>query len=171
MSFWTKEEEAFLRECWAANIHYSKIAPLLERSKSSVYQKLRWMKLAVRRTVQEPPKHFGSVLRIQRAVAADFNVPHDLFFSNSRVRPAARPRQVAMLLARELTHHSLPNIGRFFRRDHTTILHGIRAARKAIEEDKNLALKVEARALLLQCDPYPVEKSHKAAFAEESAGA
>ena len=50
--------------------------------------------------------------------------------SKSRTRDLAHPRQAAMLWLRNNTNLSLPEIGRLFDRDHTTVLHGIRAAEK-----------------------------------------
>jgi len=68
-----------------------------------------------------------SVDNIQRTVAEYYNIKmHDLL-SKRRTRSIARPRQVAMALAKELTSHSLPEIGDAFGgRDHTTVLHACR---------------------------------------------
>jgi len=68
-----------------------------------------------------------SVDNIQRTVAEYYNIKmHDLL-SKRRTRSVARPRQVAMALAKELTSHSLPEIGDAFGgRDHTTVLHACR---------------------------------------------
>jgi hypothetical protein len=96
-----------------------------------------------------------SVREIQEAVASDFSVPLSLLNSPARQQAVAWPRQYAMLLAREITGHSLPNIGRFFNRDHSTVIHGIDAAKERVSQDRNLALKLEARKLLLECQPRP----------------
>lgn len=55
----------------------------------------------------------------------------------SRRRPYewAHPRQMAMAIGRELTTLSLPQIGKYFDRDHTTVLHAIRAVRRRAEKD------------------------------------
>lgn len=67
------------------------------------------------------------VARIQREVAHHFNVPLIEMTSARRARHVARPRQVAMYLAKLLTPKSLPDIGRRFgNRDHTTVIHAIR---------------------------------------------
>ena len=59
--------------------------------------------------------------------------------SKRRTRSLARPRQVAMALAKELTEHSLPEIGDAFAgRDHTTVLHACRQIRTLIESDAKL---------------------------------
>ena len=56
--------------------------------------------------------------------------------SKRRVRSLARPRQVAMSLSKELTEHSLPEIGDAFGgRDHTTVLHACRTIRGLCEKD------------------------------------
>jgi hypothetical protein len=102
-----------------------------------------------------------SIRHIQETVAADFGVPAQAMNAPRPVgrkarqncRPVSHARQCAMLLARELTPHSLPVIGKLFHRDHTTIIHGINAAERRLAADRNLALKLEARALLLQCEP------------------
>ncbi|MFA6314163.1 MAG: chromosomal replication initiator protein DnaA [Sterolibacterium sp.] len=76
---------------------------------------------------------FGAINRlltlelIQKTVADYYKLKVAEMFSKKRTRAIARPRQVAMWLARELTHHSLPEIGEAFGgRDHTTVLHACR---------------------------------------------
>ena len=66
--------------------------------------------------------------------------------SKSRTRSLARPRQIAMALSKELTNHSLPEIGdEFGGRDHTTVLH---ACRKVVElRDSDPKLEEEYRIL------------------------
>lgn len=64
---------------------------------------------------------------IQKTVADYYKLKVSEMFSKKRTRAIARPRQVAMWLARDLTHHSLPEIGEAFGgRDHTTVLHACR---------------------------------------------
>ena len=64
---------------------------------------------------------------IQKAVADYFKIKVAEMYSQKRNRAIARPRQVAMSLCRDLTHHSLPEIGEAFGgRDHTTVLHACR---------------------------------------------
>ncbi|MBX9704847.1 MAG: chromosomal replication initiator protein DnaA, partial [Gammaproteobacteria bacterium] len=61
---------------------------------------------------------------IQKTVAEYFKIKVSDLLSKRRNRSVARPRQIAMALARELTNHSLPEIGESFGgRDHTTVLH------------------------------------------------
>jgi chromosomal replication initiator protein len=72
-----------------------------------------------------------SIDNIQRATAEYFNIKIGDLLSKRRNRSIARPRQLAMALAKELTNHSLPEIGDAFGgRDHTTVLH---ACRKVVE--------------------------------------
>jgi len=68
-----------------------------------------------------------SVDNIQRIVADYYKIKVSDMYSKKRSRTIARPRQVAMALAKELTHMSLPDIGDAFGgRDHTTVLHACR---------------------------------------------
>ncbi|MBU1827034.1 MAG: chromosomal replication initiator protein DnaA, partial [Alphaproteobacteria bacterium] len=61
-----------------------------------------------------------------------------------RVRSIARPRQVAMYLAKQLTSRSLPEIGRRFGgRDHTTVMHGVRRIEELKGTDSQIADDVE----------------------------
>ena len=72
-----------------------------------------------------------SIGNIKKTVAKYYNVRTTEMDSKRRTRSVARPRQVAMALAKELTSHSLPEIGtEFGGRDHTTVLH---ACRKIVE--------------------------------------
>lgn len=68
-----------------------------------------------------------TVDRIQRAVCEEFNISLTDMVSKRRARLIARPRQVAMYLAKKLTKRSLPDIGRRFGgRDHTTVMHAVK---------------------------------------------
>ncbi|MCP1314148.1 chromosomal replication initiator protein DnaA [Halomonas sp. 707D7] len=72
---------------------------------------------------------------IQRTVAEYYKIKVADLLSKRRSRSVARPRQVAMALAKELTNHSLPEIGDAFGgRDHTTVLHACRKV-KALQEE------------------------------------
>ncbi len=81
---------------------------------------------------------------IQKTVAAYYKIRVADLLSKRKTRSVARPRQVAMALAKELTRYSLPEIGdRFGGRDHTTVLHacrrvrGLRDTDSRIDEDYN----------------------------------
>ncbi|MGB0722341.1 MAG: chromosomal replication initiator protein DnaA [Gammaproteobacteria bacterium] len=73
---------------------------------------------------------------IQRTVAEYFKIRVSDLHSKRRSRSVTRPRQLAMALAKELTRHSLPEIGDAFGgRDHTTVLHAVRKVRELREDD------------------------------------
>jgi chromosomal replication initiator protein len=77
-----------------------------------------------------------TISNIQKTTAEYFNVRLQDLLSKRRVRSLARPRQIAMTLAKELTEHSLPEIGEAFGgRDHTTVMHACKTIRKFIETD------------------------------------
>ncbi len=76
---------------------------------------------------------------IQKTVADYYKLPVRELLSKRRSRNVARPRQMAMALAKELTRHSLPEIGDAFGgRDHTTVLHAVRQMKKLRSEDAQL---------------------------------
>jgi len=76
---------------------------------------------------------------IQRVVAEYYKIKVADLLSKRRSRSVARPRQVAMSLAKELTNHSLPEIGDAFGgRDHTTVLHACRKIKELKEEDADI---------------------------------
>ena len=80
---------------------------------------------------------------IQKKVAEHFNISVKELQSSRRARTVARPRQVAMYLAKQLTSRSLPEIGRKFDRDHTTVMHAVRKVEELILEDQSLAENIE----------------------------
>ena len=81
---------------------------------------------------------------IQRKVAEHFNIRLSDMHSARRARQVARPRQVAMYLAKQLTARSLPEIGRKFGgRDHTTVMHAVRKIEELSNDDASFAQDVE----------------------------
>ena len=82
------------------------------------------------------------VAHIQATVAAYYGTNVRFMASEHRDREFAHPRQVAMYLAHELTPRSYPEIGRRFNRDHTTVIYAVRAIRKRISNDPELAMDV-----------------------------
>ena len=73
---------------------------------------------------------------IQKTVANFYKIRVSDILSKSRTRNLARPRQIAMAISKELTTHSLPEIGDAYGgRDHTTVLHAVRKVGKLREED------------------------------------
>jgi len=76
---------------------------------------------------------------IQKTVADYYQLRLSDLLSMNRSRSLARPRQIAMTLAKELTEHSLPEIGKAFGgRDHTTVLHACRTVRELCVVDGKL---------------------------------
>ncbi|MCZ6641893.1 MAG: chromosomal replication initiator protein DnaA [Gammaproteobacteria bacterium] len=77
---------------------------------------------------------------IQRTVAEYYNIKISDILSKRRNRSIARPRQMAMSLAKELTNHSLPEIGEAFGgRDHTTVLHACRKIAELRDTNADIA--------------------------------
>tara|TARA_R110002072_G_scaffold269868_3_gene429557 strand:- start:105924 stop:107552 length:1629 start_codon:yes stop_codon:yes gene_type:complete len=92
-----------------------------------------------------------SIDNIQRSVAEYFKIKMSDMLSKRRNRSVARPRQIAMCLSKELTNHSLPEIGDAFGgRDHTTVLHACKQIKKLrgisqdLSEDYNNLLRALA---------------------------
>jgi len=68
-----------------------------------------------------------TVDKIQNIVSNYYNISLSEMLSQRRSRPLARPRQIAMYLAKKMTTRSLPEIGRrFANRDHTTVIHAVK---------------------------------------------
>ncbi len=81
-----------------------------------------------------------SIDNIQKTVAEYFKIRVADLHSARRTRSITRPRQIAMSLAKELTNHSLPEIGAAFGgRDHTTVLHACRKVNELKEADMRIA--------------------------------
>lgn len=81
---------------------------------------------------------------IQKTVAAHFNIKIADMHSARRSRMVARPRQIAMYLAKRMTTKSLPEIGRRFGgKDHTTVMHAVKRVEELMVEDKEFAQEVE----------------------------
>jgi chromosomal replication initiator protein len=82
--------------------------------------------------------------QIQRKVSEFFGVKFSDFKAKNRTRAVAFPRQIAMYLARQMTHSSLAEIGRAFGgKDHTTVLHAVDKVHKLLEEDPKLRKTVD----------------------------
>ena len=85
-----------------------------------------------------------SIEEIQRRVAEHYNIRYADMLSARRARIIARPRQIAMYLAKQLTTRSLPEIGRKFGgRDHTTVIHAVRKVEDLCAMDVSFADDVE----------------------------
>ena len=93
-----------------------------------------------------------TVDKIQNTVSNFFNIPLAEMLSQRRSRPLARPRQIAMYLAKKMTTRSLPEIGRrFANRDHTTVIHAVKTITRLSEKDDEMKKNIEQlRSLLLE---------------------
>ncbi len=93
-----------------------------------------------------------TVDKIQNTVSNYFNISLSDMLSQRRSRPLARPRQIAMFLAKRLTTRSLPEIGRrFANRDHTTVIHAVKTITKLSEKDEEMKKNLlQIKSLLLE---------------------
>ncbi len=92
-----------------------------------------------------------TIEEIQRKVSEHWNIRLTDMSSARRARAVARPRQVAMYLAKQLTSRSLPEIGRKFgNRDHTTVMHAVSRVTELMEVDTAFAEDVELLRRMLE---------------------
>lgn len=80
---------------------------------------------------------------IIKCVSKHYNLKSADLIGARRTREIARPRQVAIYLAKNLTTRSLPDIGRAFNRDHTTVIHSVRRVEELILQDTEIAGDIE----------------------------
>ena len=92
-----------------------------------------------------------TVDKIQNVVSNYFNIALSEMLSQRRSRPLARPRQLAMYLAKKMTTRSLPEIGRrFANRDHTTVIHAVKTITRLSEQDDEMKKNIiQIKSLLL----------------------
>jgi chromosomal replication initiator protein len=92
-----------------------------------------------------------TIEEIQKRVAEHFNIRVSDMHSARRARSVARPRQVAMYLAKQLTSRSLPEIGRKFGgRDHTTVMHAVKKVDELRELDSVFSEDVDLLRRMLE---------------------
>ena len=92
-----------------------------------------------------------TIEEIQKRVAEHFNIRLSEMYSSRRARAVARPRQIAMYLAKQLTARSLPEIGRKFGgRDHTTVMHAVRKVEELKATDNGFSEDVELLRRMLE---------------------
>ncbi len=92
-----------------------------------------------------------TIEEIQRKVAEHWSIRLTDMTSARRARAVARPRQVAMFLAKQLTSRSLPEIGRKFgNRDHTTVMHAVSRVTELMEQDTEFQERVELLRRMLE---------------------
>jgi chromosomal replication initiator protein len=85
-----------------------------------------------------------TVEEIQRKVSEHYNIRLSDMIGPKRLRTYARPRQIAMYLAKQMTSRSLPEIGRRFGgRDHTTVMHGVKRVEELKVQDGQIAEDLE----------------------------
>jgi chromosomal replication initiator protein len=119
----------------AANAKFSGLPISIELTKSALHDLLALQEKLV------------TIENIQKVVASYYKIKISDILSKRRNRSVARPRQMAMFLAKELTNHSLPEIGDAFGgRDHTTVIHACKKVKELIkmqneinEDYKNLS--------------------------------
>ncbi len=91
-----------------------------------------------------------TVDKIQNVVSTYFNIALSEMLSQRRSRPLARPRQIAMYLAKKMTTRSLPEIGRrFANRDHTTVIHAVKTITRLSEQDDEMKKNISQIKILL----------------------
>jgi len=104
---------------------------------------LETAKRALRNVIGDPDKPI-TIEQVQRSVCEYYQVKHSDLIGIRKYKAIARPRQVAMYLARKLTDSSLPDIAaKFGNRDHTTVLHAVRKVEKLNGEDRQLSTILE----------------------------
>ncbi|HEY4133609.1 MAG TPA: chromosomal replication initiator protein DnaA [Alphaproteobacteria bacterium] len=92
-----------------------------------------------------------TIEEIQKRVAEHFNIRISDMSSARRARAVARPRQVAMYLAKQLTSRSLPEIGRKFGgRDHTTVMHAVRKVEELRAGDSSFSEDIDLLRRMLE---------------------
>ena len=93
-----------------------------------------------------------TVDKIQNVVSNYFNISLSEMLSQRRSRPLARPRQIAMYLAKKMTSRSLPEIGRrFANRDHTTVIHAVKTISRLSEQDDEMKKNIsQIKSLLIE---------------------
>jgi chromosomal replication initiator protein len=93
-----------------------------------------------------------TVDKIQNTVSNFYNISLGEMLSQRRSRPLARPRQIAMYLAKKMTTRSLPEIGRrFANRDHTTVIHAVKTITRLSEKDEEMKKNIiQIKSLLLE---------------------
>jgi len=113
-----------------------------------------WMEIDKKVGIDPAPSRI-MIGDIQRIVAEFYNVTVGDLKSVRRTANVVRPRQVAMYLAKTLTLHSLPEIGRRFGgRDHTTVLHAVRKIGCLVEKDPRMATEIAELTAIIHSEPH-----------------
>ena len=94
-----------------------------------------------------------SIDKIQNVTSNFFSINLQEMLSQRRSRPMARPRQIAMYLAKKLTTRSLPEIGRkFANRDHTTVIHAVKTIEKLSQDNSLMKKNIEEITSIILSD-------------------
>ena len=94
-----------------------------------------------------------SIDKIQNVTSNFFSINLQEMLSQRRSRPLARPRQIAMYLAKKLTTRSLPEIGRkFANRDHTTVIHAVKTIEKLSQENSLMKKNIDEITSIILSD-------------------
>ena len=94
-----------------------------------------------------------SIDKIQNVTSNFFSIDLQEMLSQRRSRPLARPRQIAMYLAKKLTTRSLPEIGRkFANRDHTTVIHAVKTIEKLSQDNSLMKKNIEEITSIILSD-------------------
>lgn len=88
------------------------------------------------------PSRRSSMAEILRLVCEEYELSEIELMAHRRHKKTCLARQVAMYLAKKSCHHSYPQIGRFFERDHTTVLHAVNITEVRIERDHEFQRRV-----------------------------
>ena len=88
------------------------------------------------------------------AVARRYSVSYSDILSSKRTSNVALARMIAMYLTRELTEFSLPSIGDFFGRNHSTVIHAVNKIKEDMDKDPSFRKDVEAAASALKDSGY-----------------
>lgn len=98
-----------------------------------------------------------SIRHIIEATSAVYDIPSGVLTSAARTRDVAHARQAAFVAARRMTNKSIPQIGHAFGdRDHTTVIHGIRAVERRSDERESINIaRIEGMAAELAHIPIP----------------
>ena len=131
----------YIAECIRSNVR--ELEGALRRTLAHAeYTRSPVTKELVRRALHDliaVQRRLMTIEHIQRVVAEYYKIKHADMLSKRRSRAIARPRQMAMCLARELTSHSLPEIGdRFGGRDHTTVLYACEKIAQLRKDDPDI---------------------------------
>ena len=113
--------------------------------------RLRALVVRLRREVDWSPREIPlpSIRRLVEVVAQEFGVTAAQIVSDRRPARIVLPRQVVMWIAVQRQQHSLPRVGHCLLRDHTTVLHGVRAVTARMAEDPAFAARVDRVAAIV----------------------